>query len=143
MPRTSLAALGPVVIVGAAGLIGSMLPWIAVLEERHGAHFLIPQDMSALGTHTVLNLVGAAGGFLGGSLGWMLGTHLSLEFVVSAGRASAHRVIAAALAAALGAFFGLWLGYHHIADIGAFLGALLCAGTATFLATVFTWDRTS
>jgi hypothetical protein len=60
---------------------------------------------------------------------------------VTAGKASVHRVSAAVLAAALGSFFGLWLGYHHIADIGAFLGAFLGAGAGVFLACVFTWDR--
>ena len=62
---------------------------------------------------------------MGGAFGWMLGTPLSLEFAVTAGKASAHRVIIAALAAGLGSFFGLWVGYHHVADIGAFLGTLL------------------
>jgi hypothetical protein len=141
LPHTALAALGPIVIVGVGGLLGSMLPWIAVLEERHRQHFIIPGNISALGTHTILNLVGAVGGFLGGALGWMLGTPLSLEFAVTAGRASVHRVIAAALAAGLGSFFGLWLGYHHVADIGALAGTLLGAGIGAFLATVFTWDR--
>jgi hypothetical protein len=138
---SSLSALETLVLIGLAGAIGSMLPWIAVLEERHGEHFLVPGTMSALGTHTLLNLLGAAGGFLGGTLGWVLGTPLSLQFALSARLDSAHRVIVAALAAALGSFFGLWLGYHHVADIGAFLGALLCAGIGTFLATMFTWDK--
>ena len=70
----------------------------------------------------------------------MVGTPFSLEFVRSAGKASVRRVGAAALAVALGAFFGLWLGYHHIADIGAFLGAFLGAGLGAFLACVFTWN---
>jgi hypothetical protein len=86
-------------------------------------------------------LVLALGGFLGGALGGMFGTPLSLEFAATAGKASAHRLIAAVLAAGLGSFFGLWVGYHHIADIGAFLGTFLGAGTGAFLATVFTWDR--
>jgi hypothetical protein len=140
MHRTSLLALVPVVIVGAAGSVASMLPWIVVVAERHGEHFLIPSNLSALGTHTLLNLAGAAGGFLGGAMGWMIGTPLSLEFVVTAGKASIHRVSVGVLAAALGSFFGLWLGYHHIADIGAFFGALLGAGIGAFLACVFTWD---
>jgi hypothetical protein len=141
MRRTStLSALGDLFLVGLAGSMGSMLPWIALIEERH-EHFLIPGGMSALGTHTVLNLLGAAGGFAGGAFGWIVGTPLSFQFALSAKLDSAHRLIVAALAAALGSFFGLWLGYHHVADIGAFLGALLCAGIATFLATVFTWDK--
>jgi hypothetical protein len=139
--RTTLAALAPVLIVGAAGAIASMLPWIVVVAETHGEHFLIPANMSALGTHTLLNLAGAAGGFLGGALGWMIGTPLSLEFVVTAGKASFHRVSMAVLAAALGSFFGLWLGYHHIADVGAFLGTLLGSGIGAYLACVYTWDR--
>jgi hypothetical protein len=139
--RSVLAALAPVIIVGTAGALASMLPWIVVVAERHGTHFLIPANLSPLGTHTLLNLAGAAGAFLGGAVGWMIGTPLSLEFVVTAGQASVHRVGVAALAAALGSFFGLWLGYHHIADIGAFLGALLGTGVAVFLACVFTWDK--
>jgi hypothetical protein len=138
--RSTLMALAPVVIVGMAGAMASMLPWIVVVAERHGEHFLIPTNLSALGTHTILNLLGAAGGFAGGAVGWMIGTPLSLEFVLTAGKASVHRVSVAVVAAATGSFFGLWLGYHHIADIGAFLGALLGAGAGTFLACVFTWD---
>ncbi len=140
LTHTSLAALAPVLIIGTVGALASMLPWVVVVAERHGEHFLIPARLGALGTHTILNLTGAAGAFLGGALGWMIGTPLSLEFVVTAGRASVHRVGIAALAAALGAFLGLWLGYHHIADIGAFVGALLGAGLGAFLACVFTWD---
>jgi hypothetical protein len=140
LPHTALAALAPVLIVGAVGALASMLPWIVVVAESHGEHFLIPAKLSALGTHAILNLAGAAGAFLGGAVGWMVGTPLSLEFVRSAGRASVRRVGAAAMAAALGAFFGLWLGYHHIADIGAFLGASLGAGLGAFLGCVFTWD---
>jgi hypothetical protein len=139
--RTLLAALAPEVIVGAAGALASMLPWIVVVAERHGEHFLIPASMSALGTHTLLNLAGAAGGFLGGALGWAIGTPLSFEFVLTAGKASVHRVSAAVLAAALGSFFGLWLGYHYLADIGAFLGAFVGTGAGAFLACVYTWDR--
>ena len=139
--RSPLAALAPEFIVGAAGALASMLPWIVVVAERHGEHFLIPANLSALGTHTLLNLAGAAGGFLGGALGWAIGTPLSFEFVLTAGKASVHRVSAAVLAAALGSFFGLWLGYHHIADIGAFLGAFLGTSAGVFLACVFTWDR--
>ena len=114
-----------------------------VLEEKRGHHFFIAARMDSLGAHALLNLLGAAGGFLGGALGWMLGTPLSLEFQVSGGLASAHRVIVASLAAALGSFFGLWLAYHHIADIGAFVGPLLGAGIGTFLATIstFTYRR--
>jgi hypothetical protein len=138
---SSMSALSSMILVGLAGSLGSILPWIIMLQERHGEHFLIPGNMSALGTHTILNLLGAAGGFAGGTLGWMLGTPLSFQFALSARLDSAHRLIIAGLAAALGSFFGLWLGYHHIADIGAFLGALLCAGVGTFLATVFTWDK--
>jgi hypothetical protein len=141
--HTVLAALAPVLIVGATGALASMLPWIVVVAERHGEHFLIPAKLGALGTHALLNLAGAAGAFLGGALGWMIGTPFSLEFVVTAGKASVHRVGVAALAAALGAFFGLWLGYHHIADIGAFLGAFVGAGVGAFLACVFTWDTQS
>jgi hypothetical protein len=139
--RTLLAALTPEIIVGAAGALASMLPWIVVVAERHGEHFLIPASLSDLGTHTLLNLAGAVGGFLGGALGWAIGTPLSLEFVLTAGKASVHRVSVAVLAAALGSFFGLWLGYHYIADIGAFLGAFLGTGAGAFLACVFTWDR--
>jgi hypothetical protein len=139
--RTSLAALAPLGIVGAAGALASMLPWVVVVAERHGGHYLIPSNLSALGTHTLLNLAGAAGGFLGGAVGWAVGTPLSLEFVLTAGKASIHRVSVAVLAAALGSFLGLWLGYHHIADIGAFLGAFLGASAGAFLACVFTWDR--
>jgi hypothetical protein len=137
---TTLSALGNLFLIGLAGSMGSMLPWIAVIEERH-EHFLVPGGISAIGTHTVLNLLGAAGGFLGGALGWILGTPLSLQFALSPRLDSAHRVIVAALTAALGSFFGLWLGYHHVADVGAFLGSFLCAGIGTFLATVFTWDK--
>jgi hypothetical protein len=46
-----------------------------------------------------------------------------------------------AVVAALGSFFGLWLGYHHIADVGAFLGAFVGAGAGAFLACVYTWDK--
>jgi hypothetical protein len=141
LPHTPLAGLAPVLIIGATGALASMLPWIVVVAERHGEHFLIPASLGALGTHACLNLAGAAGGFFGGALGWMFGTPLSLEFVVTGGKASFHRVSVAALATALGAFFGLWLGYHHIADIGAFLGAFLGAGIAAFLACVYTWDN--
>jgi hypothetical protein len=130
--------LGEVVIVGMAGLIASMLPWLVVLEEKRGHHFLIPVDMDALGAHALLNLLGAAGGFLGGALGWMVGSPLSLDFQVNRA-ASGRRLIASSLAAALGSFFGLWAGYHHFADIGTFLGSLLGAGLMTFLATVFTF----
>jgi hypothetical protein len=137
---SSLSALSSMVLVGLAGSMGSILPWIILLEERH-EHFLISGNLSALGTHTILNLLGAAGGFAGGTLGWMLGTPLSFQFRLSARLDSAHRLMVAGFAAALGSFFGLWLGYHHVADIGAFFGALLCAGVGTFLATVFTWDK--
>jgi hypothetical protein len=71
----------------------------------------------------------------------MLGTPLSLEFALTAGTATIHRVLAATLASGLGSFFGLWLGYHHVADIGAFMGTLLGGGAGAFLATVFTWDK--
>jgi hypothetical protein len=141
LPHERLFGLGEVLVVGMAGLLGSMLPWLVVLEEKRGHHFFIPAGMDLLGTHALLNLLGAAGGLLGGALGWILGTPLSLAFVVSARTGSAHRVIVASLAAALGSFFGLWLGYHHITDLGAFLGPLLGAGIGTFLATVFTWDK--
>jgi hypothetical protein len=140
LPHTVLAALAPVFIIGAVGAVASMLPWIVVVTERHGEHFLIPVKLGALGTHACLNLAGAAGAFLGGAVGWMVGTPVSLEVVRSAGKASVRRVGAAGLAAALGAFIGLWLGYHHIADIGAFLGAFLGAGLGAFLACVFTWN---
>jgi hypothetical protein len=139
--RTSLLPLVPVAIVGAAGALASMLPWILVVAEKHGEHFLIPATVNALGTHTLLNLAGAAGGFLGGAAGWMLGTPLSLAFVVTPNTNSIHRVSVAVVAAGLGSFFGLWLGYHHIADIGAFLGALAGAAAGAFLASVYTWDR--
>jgi hypothetical protein len=139
--RTSLLRLVPAAIVGAAGALASMLPWIVVVEERHGEHFLIPATMSALGTHTLLNLAGAAGGFLGGAAGWMFGTPLSLAFVLNPNTNSFHRVAVAVVAAALGSFFGLWLGYHHIADIGTFPGAFVGAGAGAFLASVYTWDK--
>ena len=58
-----VAALVPVIIVGMAGLLGSMLPWIVVLEERRGGHFLIPEKMSALGTHAVLNRAAPSAAF--------------------------------------------------------------------------------
>ena len=131
--------LGNVLIVGLAGLSASMLPWFAVLEEKRGHHFFIPLDWDSLTTHSVLNLLGAAGGFLGGALGWMLGSPLSLEFKVSGGVASTHRVIAASLGAALGSFFGLWFGYHRFADIGAILGPFLGAGLGAFLETVYSF----
>jgi hypothetical protein len=139
--RTSLLPLVPVAIVGAAGAMASMLPWILVVAEKDGEHFLLPATMSALGTHTLLNVAGAAGGFLGGAAGWMLGTPLSLAFVLTPNTNSIHRVTVAVVAAALGSFFGLWLGYHHIADIGAFLGAFVGAGAGAFLACVYTWDK--
>jgi hypothetical protein len=141
LPHTTLAALAPVFIIGAVGALASMLPWLVVVAERRGEHFLIPANLGELGTHTCLNLAGAAGAFLGGAVGWMAGTPLSLEFVVTAGKASVRRVGVAALAAALGSFFGLWLGYHHVADVGAFLGAFLGAGAGAFLGCVFTWDK--
>jgi hypothetical protein len=131
----------PIMIIGGAGALASMLPWVLVLAESHEEHFLIPKTMSALGTHTILNLTGAAGGFFGGALGWMLGTPLSLAAAVNQFTDSRHRVIASAIAAATGSFFGLWLGYHHIADIGAFLGAFLGAGAGVFLSSVYTWDK--
>jgi hypothetical protein len=131
--------LGHVLIVGLAGLAGSMLPWFAVLEEKRGHNFFIPVEWDSLSTHSLLNLLGAAGGFLGGALGWMLGSPLSLEFKVSGGVASTHRVIAASLGAALGAFFGLWFGYHRFADIGAILGPFLGAGLGAFLETVYSF----
>lgn len=131
--------LGEVLIVGLAGLSASMLPWLVVLEEKRGHHFFLPVNMDALGAHALLNLMGAAGGFLGGALGWMLGSPLSLEFQVSSGPASAHRVIEASLGAAFGSFFGLWLGYHHLADIGTFLGAFLGAGIGAFPATIYSF----
>jgi hypothetical protein len=138
---SSLLRLVPVLIVGAAGAITSMLPWIVVVAEKQGEHFLIPATMSALGTHTLLNLAGVAGGFLGGAAGWMLGTPLSLAFVLTPNTNSIHRVCVASVAAALGSFCGLWLGYHHIADIGAFLGAFFGAAAGAFLASVYTWDK--
>lgn len=138
--RTALLPLVPVGIVGAAGAMASMLPWILVVAEKQGEHFLIPATMSALGTHTLLNLAGAAGAFLGGAGGWMLGTPLSLAFVLTPKTNSIHRVSVAGVAAALGSFFGLWLGYHHVADIGAFVGAFVGAGAGAFLASVYTWD---
>jgi hypothetical protein len=138
--RTSLLPFVPVAIVGAAGAMASMLPWILVVAEEHRDHFLIPASMSALGRHALLNLAGAAGGFLGGGAGWMFGTPLSLAFVLNPNTASLHRVSVAAVAAALGSIIGLWLGYHHIADIGAFLGAFVGAGAGAFLASVYTWD---
>jgi hypothetical protein len=131
----------PVVLIGGAGAVASMLPWVLVVAESHGEHFLIPKTMSALGTHTILNLAGAAGGFLGGAAGWMIGTPVSLAAAITPFTDSRHRVTAAAVAAALGSFFGLWLGYHHIADIGAFLGAFLGAGAGVFLSSVYTWDK--
>jgi hypothetical protein len=139
--QTRLLPLVPVAIVGAAGAMASMFPWLVVVAEKHGEHFLIPETMSALGTHTLLNLAGAAGGFLGGASGWMFGTPLSLAFVTTPNTNSIHRVSVAVVAAALGSFFGLWLGYHHIADIGAFLGAFAGAGAGAFLASVYTWDK--
>jgi hypothetical protein len=137
--RQRFFGLGYVLIVGMAGLSASMLPWLFVLEEKRGRHFSISAEMDLLGAHALLNLLGAAGGFLGGALGWMLGTPRSLEFQVSGGLASAHRVIAASLAAAFGSFFGLWIAYHHFADIGAFFGPLLGAGIGAFLAAVYTF----
>jgi hypothetical protein len=138
--RGRFSALRDVLIVGMAGLSASMLPWLVVLEEKRGHHFFIP-EMSALGTHTLLNLLGAAGGFLGGALGWMLGTPLSMEFQVSGGIASMHRILAASVAAALGSFLGLWLAYHHWGDLGAFFGPFLGAGIASFVATITTFTR--
>jgi hypothetical protein len=138
--RNSLLPLVPVAIVGAAGAMASMLPWIFVVAEKHGEHFLIPATLNGLGTHTLLNLAGAAGGFLGGAAGWMFGTPLSLAFVTTPNTNSIHRVSVAVVAAGLGSFFGLWLGYHHIADIGAFLGAFVGAAAGAFLASVYTWD---
>jgi hypothetical protein len=141
--RHRFSALRDVLVVGIAGLLASMLPWLMVLEEKRGHHFFIPAHMDALGTHALLNLLGAAGGFLGGALGWMLGSRVSLEFQISGGLASVHRLIVSSVAAALGSFFGLWLAYHHVADIGAFFGPLLGAGIATFLAAklTFTYRR--
>jgi hypothetical protein len=147
--RARFAGLRDPLIVGLTGLLASMLPWLVVLEEKRGHHFLIPVEMDLLGTHALLNLLGAVGGFLGGALGWMLGSPLSLEFQESGGLASAHRVIAASLAAGLGSFFGLWLGYHHLADIGTFFGPFLGAGIGAFLASIYTftyrrmgaWDK--
>jgi hypothetical protein len=130
-------------IVGTTGLFASMLPWILVLEEKRGRHFLIPAALDLLGEHALLNLMGAAGGFLGGALGWMLGTPLSLEFRVSGGLASARRLTTASLAAGLGSFFGLWLGYHHIADVGAFSGSFLGAGIGAFVASIYTFSYRS
>src|SRR5262249_7152889 len=117
--RTRFSGLGAVFFVGLSGQLGSMLPWLVVLEERRGHHFFIPIHMDALTAHSLLNLLAAVGGFLGGALGWILGTPFSLEFRVSGGLASVHRIVVACLAAALGSFFGLWFGYHHAADIGA------------------------
>jgi hypothetical protein len=131
----------PVLVIGGAGAVASMLPWVLVVAESHGEHFLIPKTMSALGTHTILNLAGAGGAFLGGALGWMIGTPASLAAAITPFTDSRPRVTAAAVAAALGSFFGLWLGYHHIADIGAFLGAFLGAGAGVFLSSVYTWDK--
>jgi hypothetical protein len=139
--RARFSGLRDALIVGLAGLSGSLLPWMMVLEEKRGHHWFISAQMDALGAHALLNLFGALGGFLGGALGWMFGSPLSLEFQVSGGLASAHRVIVASLAAGLGSYFGLWLGYHHVADIGAFFGPLLGAGIAAFLATIFTFTR--
>jgi hypothetical protein len=138
--RTALLPFIPALTIGAAGALASMVPWILVVAETHGEHYLIPATMSALGTHALLNFAGAAGGFLGGAGGWMLGTPLSLAFVVTPSLDSIHRVSVAVIAAALGSFFGLWLGYHHIADIGAFLGPFIGAGGGAFLASVYTWD---
>src|SRR5262249_51695615 len=72
--------LGNVLIVGLVGLLASMLPWLAVLEEKRGHHIFIPVEMESMGVHAILNLLAAAGGFFGGALGWMFGTPLSLEF---------------------------------------------------------------
>ena len=130
--------LGNVLIVGLAGLLASMLPWLAVVEEKRGHDFFIPSEWDSLTAHSLLNLLGAAGGFLGGALGWMLGSPLSLEFKVSA-VASLHRVIAASLGAALGSFFGLWLGYQRFADVGAIFGPFLGAGLGAFLETVYSF----
>jgi hypothetical protein len=131
--------LGEVLIVGMAGLMGSMLPWLIALEDKRGQHILIPMEMDALGAHALLNLLGAAGGFLGAALGWMVGSPRSLDFQVNRGVASTRRLISSSLAAALGSFCGLWVGYHHLADIGTFSGALIGSAVATFLATVFTF----
>jgi hypothetical protein len=131
--------LGNVLIVGLAGLSASMLPWFVVLEEKRGHHFFIPLEWDSLSTHSLLNLLGAAGGFLGGALGWMLGSPLSLESRVSGAVASTHRVIAASLGAAFGSFFGLWFGYHQFADIGAILGPFLGGGIGAFLETVYSF----
>jgi hypothetical protein len=131
----------PVVLIGGAGAVASMLPWVLVMADSQGEHYLIPKTMSALGTHTILNLAGAAGGFLGGALGWMFGTPVSLAAAITPFTDSRHRVTVAAIAAAVGSFFGLWLGYHHVADIGAFLGAFLGAGAGVFVSSVYTWDK--
>ena len=131
--------LREVLIVGIAGLTASMLPWLIVLEERRGHHFMIPAEMDSLAAHTCLNLLGAAGGFLGGALGWMLGAPRSLDSFANRGGTSTRRLVASSAAAAFGSFFGLWVGYHHVADLGAFFGPLVGAGVATFLATVYTF----
>jgi hypothetical protein len=140
--HTRFYGLGEVLIVGVAGLVASMLPWLMVLQEKHGGYFLLPVGIDQLASHTLLNLLGALGGFLGGALGWMLGSPLSLEFSTSRS-ASARRVSAACLAAAVGSFFGLWLGYQHFADVGAFFGPLLAAGLGAFVATIYTFDSRS
>jgi hypothetical protein len=132
------AALNDVVVVGMAGLMASMLPWLAVLEEQRGHNFLIPDRLEPLGIHSALNLLGAVGGFSGGALGYIIGSLRSLEFQVRAA-ASRQRLIVSSLAAALGSFFGLWLAYHHIRDIGAFAGPFLGAAIGAFLGSMSTF----
>src|SRR5262245_34182624 len=104
LQRRAFLPFVPVAIIGVAGALASMLPWVLVVAESHGEHFLIPKAMSALGTHTILNLAGAVGGFLGGAAGWMFGTPVSLAAAVTQFTDSRHRVTAAAIAAALGSF---------------------------------------
>ncbi len=71
----------------------------------------------------------------------MIGTPVSLAAAISPFTDSRHRVTAAAIAAGLGSFSGLWLGYHHIVDIGALLGAFLGAGAGIFVSSVYTCDK--
>jgi hypothetical protein len=133
------AGLNDVLLVGIVGMVASMLPWLAVVEEKRGHNYLIPDRLEPLGVHAMLNLLGAAGGFAGGAVGWVLGSLRSLEFQVRGGSPSPQRLIAGCLTAGLGSFFGLWLAYHHIRDIGAFAGPFLGAGVGAFLGSMSTF----
>ena len=130
--RRRFAGLNDVLLVGIVAMVASMLPWLAVVEEKRGHNYLIPDRLEPLGVHAMLNLLGAVGGFAGGAVGWVLGSLRSLEFQVRGGSPSRQRLFAGCLAAGLGSFFGLWLAYHHIRDIGAFAGPFMGAGVGRF-----------